>query len=213
MVERSLRQYTVSADSYVRIRFPSRAYCSWWKAWVNQIHHLYMVYLPRAQLTPWPKGHVPWTPRLGGPLASVGQNDKCKSKNNQLLKWNAIWKSNLIWPEIFHKNGDTLWKKYDLRPLYFAQKCAQNAGNGVSETRISKMFSGCMPLDSPIGLCRHFCKLGPSTFSVPYGLVLLNWALYLPGRGFFFCNINVLRPNQIPEMRNNSISCSAFTDD
>ena len=26
-------------------------------------------------------------------------------------------------------------------------------------------------------LCRHFCKLDPATSSVPYGLVLLNWAL------------------------------------
>ena len=53
-----------------------------------------------------------------------------------------------MWTEIFHKNDDTL-KKCDLRPLYFAQKCPQNAGNGVS------------------GLCRHFCKLGPATSSVP----------------------------------------------
>ena len=33
-----------------------------------------------------------------------------------------------------------------------------------------------MPPD-PLGLRRHFCKLGPAT-SVPYGLVLFNWALY-----------------------------------
>ena len=25
--------------------------------------------------------------------------------------------------------------------------------------------------------CRHFCKLDPATSYVPYGLVLLNWAL------------------------------------
>ena len=31
-----------------------------------------------------------------------------------------------------------------------------------------------------LGLCRHFCKLSPPTSSMPYGLVLLNWALWLP---------------------------------
>ena len=80
----------------------------------------------------WPNDT--YAPRLGGPRFLsylVGQNDKCKSENNQLLKWNVIWKSNLIWTEIFHKNDDILWKKCDLRPLYFAQKCPQNAGNGV----------------------------------------------------------------------------------
>ena len=28
-------------------------------------------------------------------------------------------------------------KKWDFRPLYFAQKCPQNAGNAVSETQNS----------------------------------------------------------------------------
>ena len=48
-----------------------------------------LVHMPRAQLTLWPKGHVPCAPRLGGPHALnclVGQNDKCKSEDNQLLK-------------------------------------------------------------------------------------------------------------------------------
>ena len=43
----------------------------------------------RAQLTQWPKEHVPWAPHLGGrraPSCLAGQNDKCKSENNQLLK-------------------------------------------------------------------------------------------------------------------------------
>ena len=33
-------------------------------------------------------------------------------------------------------------KKCYLRPLYFAQKCPQNAGNAVSETQNSKYFQG-----------------------------------------------------------------------
>ena len=29
-------------------------------------------------------------------------------------------------------------QKWDFKPIYFAQKCPQNAGNAVSETQISK---------------------------------------------------------------------------
>ena len=45
----------------------------------------------------------------------------------------------------------------------------------------SKVLSKCRKFQRPKfqkrGLCRHICKLGPATSSVPYGLVLLNWAL------------------------------------
>ena len=36
-------------------------------------------------------------------------------------------------------------QKWDFKPMYFAQKCPQNAGNAVSETQISKDFQGDMP--------------------------------------------------------------------
>ena len=36
-------------------------------------------------------------------------------------------------------------KKCYLKPLYFAQKCPQNARNTVSETQNSKNFQGVMP--------------------------------------------------------------------
>ena len=41
------------------------------------------------------------------------------------------------------------------KPIYFAQKCPQNAGNAVSETQISKNFLGGMPPD-PLQFCRHY---------------------------------------------------------
>ena len=37
--------------------------------------------------------------------------------------------------------------KWDFKPIYFAQKCPQNAGNAVSETQISKNLRGGMPPD------------------------------------------------------------------
>ena len=43
-----------------------------------------------------------------------------------------------------------------LRPLYFAQKCPQNAGNAVSETQNSKNFQGVMPPDPATLMCCHF---------------------------------------------------------
>ena len=50
-------------------------------------HNLFLVstyfFADRAQLTLWPKGYVLW-PRSLSCLG--GQNDKCKSENNQLLK-------------------------------------------------------------------------------------------------------------------------------
>ena len=39
--------------------------------------------------------------------------------------------------------------KWDFKPIYFAQKYPQNAGNAVSEIQISKNFRGGMPLDPP----------------------------------------------------------------
>ena len=45
--------------------------------------------------------------------------------------------------------------KWDFKPIYFAQKCPQNAGNAVSETQISNNFRGGMPLD-PLKLCRYY---------------------------------------------------------
>ena len=36
-------------------------------------------------------------------------------------------------------------KTFDLRPLYFAQTCPQNAGNAVLETQNSKIFPGYAP--------------------------------------------------------------------
>ena len=36
--------------------------------------------------------------------------------------------------------------KWDFKPIiYFAQKCPQNAGNAISETQISKKIPGGMP--------------------------------------------------------------------
>ena len=40
-------------------------------------------------------------------------------------------------------------EKIDLRPLYFAQKCPQNAGNRISETHITNILLGCMSPDPP----------------------------------------------------------------
>ena len=34
--------------------------------------------------------------------------------------------------------------KWNFKPIYFAQKCPQNAGNAISETQISKHFWGSM---------------------------------------------------------------------
>ena len=44
--------------------------------------------------------------------------------------------------------------KWDFKPIYFAQKCPQNAGNAVSETQISKHFRGACSR-TPLQLCRH----------------------------------------------------------
>ena len=46
-------------------------------------------------------------------------------------------------------------EKWDFKPIYFAQKCPQNAGNAVSETQISKHFRRAYPR-TPIQLCRHY---------------------------------------------------------
>ena len=35
--------------------------------------------------------------------------------------------------------------KWDFKPIYFAQKCPQNAGDDVSETQISKNVGGHAP--------------------------------------------------------------------
>ena len=45
-------------------------------------------------------------------------------------------------------------EKCDLRPLDFAQKCPQNAGNAISENQISKHFQGGMSLDPPKMCCQ-----------------------------------------------------------
>ena len=45
-------------------------------------------------------------------------------------------------------------KKWDFRPLYFAQKCPQNAGYAVSETQNSKEFRGEHP-PGPLEMFRH----------------------------------------------------------
>ena len=42
--------------------------------------------------------------------------------------------------------------KWDFKPIYFAQKCPQNAGNAVS---VSKNFRGKLPW-TPQKLCRHY---------------------------------------------------------
>ena len=48
-------------------------------------------------------------------------------------------------------------KKCYLRPLYFAQKSPQNAGNAVSETQNLKHFQGVMSPDPPYTeMCCHF---------------------------------------------------------
>ena len=46
-------------------------------------------------------------------------------------------------------------KKCYLRPLYFSQKCPQNAGNAVSGTQNSKHFQGVMSPD-PLQMCCYF---------------------------------------------------------
>ena len=51
--------------------------------------------------------------------------------------------------------SETQISKWDLKPIYFVQKCPQNAGNAVSETQISKHFRGSMPPD-PLQLYRHY---------------------------------------------------------
>ena len=38
--------------------------------------------------------------------------------------------------------SETQISKWDFKPIYFAQTCPQNAGNAVSETQISKHFRG-----------------------------------------------------------------------
>ena len=56
-------------------------------------------------------------------------------------------------------------KKCDLRPLYFAQKCPQNAGNAVLETQIL-MPSGPPRIVSSllqVGPRTFFCALWPSS--------------------------------------------------
>ena len=45
--------------------------------------------------------------------------------------------------------------KWVFKPIYFVQKCPQNAGNAVSETQISKHFRGACPR-TPLKLCRHY---------------------------------------------------------
>ena len=45
--------------------------------------------------------------------------------------------------------------KWDFKPIYFVQKCPQNAGNAVSETQISKHFRGACSR-TPLQLCRHY---------------------------------------------------------
>ena len=47
-------------------------------------------------------------------------------------------------------------KKCYLRPLYFAQKCPQNAGNAVSETQNSGNFQVVVPPEPPTEICCHF---------------------------------------------------------
>ena len=47
-------------------------------------------------------------------------------------------------------------KKCYLRPLYFAQKCPQYAGNAISETQNSKKFQGVIIPDPPTEMCCHF---------------------------------------------------------
>ena len=51
--------------------------------------------------------------------------------------------------------------KLVFKPMYFAQKCLQNAGNAVSETQISKTFRGGM-LPDPLELCRDKIVASPS---------------------------------------------------
>ena len=56
-------------------------------------------------------------------------------------------------------------KKWDFRPLYFAQKCPQNAGNAVSETQNSKEFRGEHPPRTPRNVSSHLAcrpKIGKS---------------------------------------------------
>ena len=40
--------------------------------------------------------------------------------------------------------------KWDFKPIFFAQKCPQNAGNAVSEIQISKNFRGGMLAPDPL---------------------------------------------------------------
>ena len=47
-------------------------------------------------------------------------------------------------------------KKCYIRPLYFAQKCSQNAGNAVSETQNSKHFQRIIPPDPLTEMYCHF---------------------------------------------------------
>ena len=46
--------------------------------------------------------------------------------------------------------------KCDLRPLYFAQKCHQNAGDAVSETQNSNILRGAYPPGPPANLSSLF---------------------------------------------------------
>ena len=52
-------------------------------------------------------------------------------------------------------------KKCYLRPLYFAQKCPQYAGNGISETQNSKKFQGVIIPDPPYGNVLSLYREGP----------------------------------------------------
>ena len=47
-------------------------------------------------------------------------------------------------------------KKCYLRPLYFTQKCPQNARNAVSEPQNSKHLQGIMIPDPSTEMCCHF---------------------------------------------------------
>ena len=62
--------------------------------------------------------------------------------------------------------------KWDFKPIYFAQKCPQNAGNAVSETQISKNFRGACPR-TPLQLCRHYGLPLNKILATPLNIAIL----------------------------------------
>ena len=46
-------------------------------------------------------------------------------------------------------------KKWDFTPLYFAQKCLQNVGNAVSETKIQIFPAGACAWTTQLEMCHH----------------------------------------------------------